>query len=97
METETVMLTCAVIAAIFGLVMYCIVKRKNELFEQAITAEDIDTEAITKAYSYGKIPFIIALVIGAIAVFIIFILTASLFFSGPTTKLLLPHIKLFPG
>lgn len=74
MDVGTLMLACFVIAAICGLLMYYIVKRKNELFNTAIAAEDIDAEAIAKASTYKKGPFIIALIVGIIATGTLFIL-----------------------
>lgn len=84
MGMETVMFVCAATIVICGLVMHAILKKKNELFEAAIMAEN--TEDINKTSNYGKIPFIVALVTGALAAGIIFILAMALVFSG-TTKL----------
>lgn len=80
METGAVMFVCAVTIVVCGLIMRAVLKKKNELFEKAIAAEN--TEDITKNSNYGKVPFIIALIIGALAAGTIFVLIMTAVFSG---------------
>lgn len=80
MSTGTVMLACIVITAVCGLIMHSILKKRDTLLEAAIVAEN--TEDITRTSNHGKIPFVIALVIGALAAGMLFVLIMASVFSG---------------
>ena len=80
MTTGTIISTCIVIAAVCGLVMRTILKKKAALLETAIATEDF--ENVTKTSNYGKVPFIIALVVGALAIGTVFALIMAAVFTG---------------
>lgn len=87
MDARTMMIVCFVTAAVCGLVMYYSRKKNAKMIDKAIVTED--AEAFAKACSHGKIPFVIALVIGAIAAGTFLVLALALAFGG--------GVKLFTG